>query len=88
MNLSPIGAAVLVNSSWLLTRLRLAELLGSGELVVNSYDSGQLISFDVPLGAASIKSSVAARIGAMLQDIHTQYHQSRPWLLLDDSQTQ
>ena len=48
---------------------------------------GQVISFVVPLEATSIMSSVAIRIGAMLQDIHTQYHQSRPWLLLDDSQT-
>ena len=47
----------------------------------------QVISFDVPLEAAGIMSSVAIRIGAMLQDIHTQYHQSRPWLLLDDTQT-
>ena len=48
---------------------------------------GQVISFVVPLEATSIMSSVAIRIGAMLQDIHTQHYQSRPWLLLDDSQT-
>ena len=87
VNLSPMGTAVLANSSWPLNRQRLAELLGFDGLVVNSYDSGQVISFDVPLEAASIMSSVAIRIGAMLQDIHTQYHQSRPWLLLDASQT-
>lgn len=87
VNLSPMGTAVLANSSWPLNRQRLAELLGFDGLVVNSYDSGQVISFDVPLEAASIMSSVAIRIGAMLQDIHTQYHQSRPWLLLGASQT-
>ena len=87
VNLSPMGTAVLANSSWPLNRRRLADLLGFDGLVVNSYDSGQVISFDVPLEAAGIMSSVAIRIGAMLQDVHTQYHQSRPWLLLDDSQT-
>lgn len=87
VNLSPLGTAVLANSSWPLNRQRLAELLGFDGLVVNSYDSGQVISFDVPLEAAGIMSSIAIRIGAMLQDVHTQYHQSRPWLLLDDSKT-
>ena len=87
LNLSPMGTAVLANSSWPLNRNRLAELLGFDGLVVNSYDSGQVISFDVPLEAAGIMSSIAIRIGAMLQDIHTQYHQSHPWLLLDASKT-
>jgi argininosuccinate lyase len=87
VNLSPMGTAVLANSSWPLNRPRLAELLGFDGLVLNSYDSGQVISFDVPLEAAGIMSSIAIRIGAMLQDIHTQYHQSSPWLLLDDAQT-
>jgi argininosuccinate lyase len=87
VNLSPMGTAVLANSSWPLNRQRLAELLGFDGLVINSYDAGQVISFDVPLEAAGIMSSIAIRIGAMLQDIHTQYHQSSPWLLLDESQT-
>lgn len=87
INLSPMGTAVLANSSWPLNRMRLAELLGFDGLVVNSYDSGQVITMDVPLEAASIASNVALRIGSILQDIHTQYHQTRPWLLLDDSST-
>lgn len=87
LNLSPMGTAVLANSSWPLNRQRLAELLGFDGLVVNSYDSGQIHSMDVPLEAAAIMSSVAIRVGAMLQDIHTQYHQSHPWMLLDNSQT-
>ncbi len=87
LNLSPMGTAVLANSSWPLNRNRLAELLGFDGLVVNSYDSGQVITMDVPLEAAAIVNSAAIRIGAMLQDIHTQYHQSRPWLLLADGST-
>ena len=87
LNLSPMGTAVLANSSWPLDRPRLAELLGFDGLVVNSYDATQVIAMDVQLEAAAIMSSVAIRIGAMLQDIHTQYHQSNPWLLLDVGQT-
>jgi argininosuccinate lyase len=87
LNLSPMGTAVLANSSWPLDRPRLADLLGFDGLVVNSFDSGQVISMDVPLEAAAIMSSLAIRIGSVLQDIHTQYHQSNPWLLLDAGQT-
>lgn len=87
LNLSPMGTAVLANSSWPLNRQRLADLLGFDGLVVNSYDAGQVISYDVPIEAANLVGSSAVRIGAMLEDIHTQYHQSRPWILLDTSQT-
>ncbi len=87
LNLSPMGTAVLANSSWPLNRSRLAELLGFDALVVNSYDSGQVITYDVPIEAVNIMGSVAVRIGAMMQDVHTQYHQSKPWLLLDTSKT-
>lgn len=87
LNLSPMGTAVLANSSWPLDRPRLAELLGFDGLAVNSYDATQIISMDTQLEAAAIMTSVAIRIGAMLQDIHTQYHQSNPWLLLDAAQT-
>ena len=87
LNLSPMGTGVLANSSWPLNRPRLAELLGFDGLVVNSYDAGQVISYDVPIEAANIVGSIAIRVGAMLEDIHTQYHQSRPWILLDNSQT-
>jgi argininosuccinate lyase len=46
-----------------------------------------VITYDVPLEVASILSSLAIRIGALLQDVHTQYHQTRPWLLLDAGST-
>ncbi|MBK6651253.1 MAG: argininosuccinate lyase [Betaproteobacteria bacterium] len=87
LNLSPMGTAVLANSSWPLNRQRLANLLGFDGLVVNSYDAGQVISYDVPIEAANLVGSSAIRVGAMLEDLHTQYHQSRPWILLDTSQT-
>ncbi len=87
LNMSPMGTAVLANSAWPLNRNRLAELLGFDRLVVNSYDSGQVITYDVPIEAAGIVSSMAIRVGAMMADVHTQYHQTRPWLLLGAGST-
>ena len=87
LNLSPMGTAVLANSSWPLNRARLSELLGFDGLVVNSYDAGQVISYDVPIEAASIAASLALRVGALMADMHTQYHQTRPWLLLSEGST-
>lgn len=87
LNLSPMGTAVLANSAWPLDRARLAALLGFDGMVVNSLDAGQIITYDVPLEAAAIVSSAAVRIGALLEDVHTQYHQSRPWLVLESGST-
>lgn len=79
---SALGTAVLANSSWPLDRNRLAELLGFEALSVNGYDATQIAPNDVGLEAAQIAGSVALRIGALMQDIHVQYHQTRPWMLL------
>ena len=87
LNLSPMGTAVLANSSWPLNRKRLADLLGFDGLVVNSYDASQVITYDVPIEAANIAGSLAVRVGALMADVHTQYHQSRPWLLLQEGST-
>jgi argininosuccinate lyase len=87
MNRSAMGTAVLANSSWPLNRRRMADLLGFDGIVENSLDAGQVISSDVSLEAAAIVSSNAIRLGAMLGDIHTQYHQTRPWLLLSEGST-
>ena len=87
MNQSAMGTAVLANSSWPLNRERLADLLGFDGVIENSLDAGQVITYDVPIEAASLMSSGAIRIGAMIEDIHTQYHQTKPWLLLAESAT-
>lgn len=87
LNRSPMGTAVLANSSWPLKRERLADLLGFDGLVVNSFDAGQVSSYDVPIEAVGIASSTAIRVGAFMQDVHVQYHQTRPWLLLSASKT-
>lgn len=87
MNRSAMGTAVLANSSWPLNRERMAELLGFDGVIENSLDSSQVAPSDISLEAMAILNSGAIRIGALLADIHTQYHQTRPWILLDESAT-
>ena len=87
MNRSAMGTAVLANSSWPLNRERMAELLGFDGIIENSLDAGQVAPSDISLEAMGILSSGAIRLGALLADIHTQYHQTRPWMLLDESAT-
>jgi argininosuccinate lyase len=87
LNLSAMGTAVLANSSWSINRERLATLLGFDGLIVNSLDAGQISTYDIPLEATAIASSTAIRVGAFLQDVHVQYHQTRPWLLLGAGNT-
>jgi argininosuccinate lyase len=87
LNRSAMGTAVLANSSWPLNRKRMAELLGFDGIIENAFDAGQIAPSDVSLEAGAIVSSTAIRIGMILNDIHTQYHQTRPWLLLDESAT-
>lgn len=84
---STLGAAVLANSSWPLDRPRLAALLGFGGITVNGYDATQIAPEDVGLEAAQIAGSNALRIGSLMQDIHVQYHQTRPWMLLAPGRT-
>lgn len=87
INRSSLGAAVLANSSWPLSRPRLAELLGFDSPIINSLDSNQVSFYDIPIEATNIAGSTAIRVGAMMQDFHTQYHQTRPWLLLAPGKT-
>ncbi|MGE4240643.1 lyase family protein [Ramlibacter sp.] len=84
---SALGTAVLANSSWPLDRQRLADLLGFGALAVNGYDATQISQYDVGLETAQLAGSVALRVGTMMQDIHVQYHQTRPWMLLAPGST-
>ena len=87
VNRSPLGAAVLANSSWPLNRERLAELLGFDGVAGNSYDATQIRPNDVALEVVEVAGSAALRVGQMMQDVHVQYHQTRPWLLLAPGRT-
>lgn len=84
---SAMGTAVLANSSWPINRERLAELLGFPRVVQNSYDANQVSPMDVQFEVAAHLANVSLRVGSLLEDVHVQYHQIKPWLLLDSSST-
>ena len=87
VNLSPLGAAALGTSGFPLDRERLADLLGFDGAVVNSYDANHISSVDSKTEVASALSISAVTVGQFSEDVHTQYHDPVPWLLLDRSLT-
>ena len=84
LNLNPLGAAVYGTSSFPVSRPRLAELLGFDGNVDNGYDAVQVSTIDVAAELASIASIAALTTGALVEDIHTQYHQTSPWFLIEE----
>lgn len=87
LNSSPLGAAALGTSGFPLDRHRLAELLGFAMPVENSYDANLVASADFKLELAGILSASAVTVGQLAQNIHTQYHNPRPWIVLDPATT-
>ena len=85
MNQSPLGAAALGTSGFALKRERLAELLGFAAPVENSYDANLISSGDLRRELANILALSAIPIGQLVENLHTQYHNPRPWILLDES---
>ncbi|ARP87897.1 argininosuccinate lyase [Bordetella genomosp. 9] len=81
---SPMGTTVLNGTSWPLDRQRMADYLGFSRLVDNAYDASQISSMDEPVEVASIVTSIALHTGNFIEDIMTQYAQSRPWILLQE----
>lgn len=81
---SAMGTTVLNGTSWPLNRTRMASYLGFGEMVDNAYDASQISSVDAPVEAGSIVTSIALHAGSFVEDIMTQYAQSRPWILLQE----
>ncbi|MCY3940426.1 MAG: lyase family protein [Gammaproteobacteria bacterium] len=85
MNSSPLGAAALGTSGFALNRERLARLLGFAAPVDNSYDANFVSSGDLRRELANILELSAIPIGQLVENLHTQYHNPRPWILLDQS---
>ena len=85
MNRSPLGAAALGTSGFALNRERLARLLGFDAPVANSYDANFVSSGDLRRELAAILELSAIPIGQLVENLHTQYHNPRPWILLDQS---
>ncbi|MDR5773232.1 MULTISPECIES: argininosuccinate lyase [unclassified Caballeronia] len=81
---SSMGTTVLNGTSWPLDRERMAQYLGFNALVDNAYDASQISSVDEPVEAGAVVTSVALHTGAFIQDVMTQYAESRPWILLQE----
>ncbi|MFJ5369040.1 argininosuccinate lyase [Bosea sp. CER48] len=79
---SPMGTTVLNGTSWPLDRRRMADYLGFAALVDNAYDASQIAAADLPVEAGSIVTALALHVGGFIEDVMTQYAQSRPWILL------
>jgi argininosuccinate lyase len=82
--MSPLGAGALGTSSFPVNRQRLAELLGFDGAVENSYDAAQLAALDQGVELVGLCSNAALTIGVLVQDMHTQYHQTAPWITLQE----
>jgi len=87
LNLSPLGAAALGTSGFPLDRPRLAVLLGFDGVVENAYDANHVSSVDSKTELASTLALSAVSIGQFTQDVHVQYHDPVPWMVLDRSLT-
>lgn len=81
---SAMGTTVLNGTGWPLNRERMSDYLGFAGLVENAYDASQISSMEHPVEVAGIVTSVALHAGNFVEDIMTQYAQTRPWILLEE----
>jgi argininosuccinate lyase len=81
---SAMGTTVLNGTSWPLNRQRMADYLGFAGLVDNAYDASQISSMEHPVEIGAIVTSVALHVGNFIEDVMTQYAQTRPWILLEE----
>ena len=79
---SPMGTTVLNGTSWPLDRQRMADYLGFAGLVENAYDASQIAAADLPVEVGGIVTGIALHVGSFIEDVMTQYAQSRPWIIL------
>ena len=87
VNRSPLGAAALGTSGFPIDREQLAALLGFEGAVENSYDANHVSSVDSKTELASALAISAVAVGQFSEDVHIQYHDPAPWLLLKRSLT-
>jgi argininosuccinate lyase len=81
---SPMGTTVLNGTSWPLDRKRMADYLGFAKVVDNAYDAAQISSMDEPVEVGAIVAGIALHTGNFIEDVMTQYAQTRPWILLQE----
>ena len=87
LNQSPLGAAALATSGFDIDRNRLASLLGFDGPVENAYDANHLSPADVKIELANTLANSATHVGQFAQDLHAQYRDARPWMLVDPATT-
>lgn len=79
-----MGTTVLNGTSWPLNRARMADYLGFAAIVDNAYDASQISSMEEPVEVGAVVTSIALHVGNFIEDMMTQYAQSRPWILLQE----
>ena len=79
-----MGTTVLNGTSWPLNRTRMADYLGFAAIVDNAYDASQISSMEEPVEVGAVVTSIALHVGNFIEDMMTQYAQSRPWMLLQE----
>jgi argininosuccinate lyase len=62
-------------------------LLGFDAPVENSYDANHVASVDTKIEFVNALAASAVTVGQLMQNLHTQYHDPRPWMSLDEGQT-
>jgi argininosuccinate lyase len=82
INQNPLGAAALATSSFKLDRARTAALLGFDGVIENSYDANHLAPVDCFLEVAGALAIAAVQLGMFAQDLHAQYAEPQPWMML------
>jgi argininosuccinate lyase len=82
INQNPLGAAALATSSFKLDRTRTAVLLGFDSVIENAYDANHLAPIDCFLEVAGALAIAAVQLGMFAQDLHAQYAEPQPWLML------
>ena len=87
LNRSPLGAAAFATSGFPIDRERLSELLGFAGPIENSYDANLVSSVDSKIEFANTLSTSAITVGQLMQNLHTQYHNPSPWILLRKEST-
>ncbi|WP_175597338.1 lyase family protein [Peristeroidobacter soli] len=82
INQSPLGAAALGTSSYLINRQRLADLLGFEAPIRNSFDAVQLATLEASMRITGATSAMAMTTSELMSDLEDQYRMTHPWLTL------